>query len=194
MQCKSLICYSNFKCYKENNTNRNTKNCVFQQEPVLSIFKKKKNYKYTLKSFLLHFLLAKSLIKSSKLFLPNKSVSIRIPASLVSSFFCLDFLYASFERMSVQLFSLWPLMLKYTQANLYFWLIDWLISVFNATFSNISAISWRVYLWKSTLSSIIIYSTWLNLAYAAFVALNLCRIYEWNCWSSVDKLLFKSSG
>ena len=30
--------------------------------------------------------------------------------------------------------------------------------------------------------------------FSAFVALSLCRIYESNCWSSVDKLLFKSSG
>jgi hypothetical protein len=32
------------------------KNCVFQQEPVLSIFQKN-NQNYTLKSLLLHFLL-----------------------------------------------------------------------------------------------------------------------------------------
>ena len=31
------------KCYKGNNTNRNTKNCVFPQEPVLSIFQQRKS-------------------------------------------------------------------------------------------------------------------------------------------------------
>ena len=34
----TFTCYSTFKCYIGNNTNSTTKNCVFQQEPVLSIF------------------------------------------------------------------------------------------------------------------------------------------------------------
>jgi hypothetical protein len=39
----------------------------------------------------------------------------------------------------------------------------------------------------------LLYSAWLYLAFSAFLALHLCRKYEWNCWSSVDELLFKSS-
>jgi len=48
-----LTCYSIFICYKENNINRNTKNCVFQQEPVLSIFQQqnKKQNKLHFKEF-----------------------------------------------------------------------------------------------------------------------------------------------
>ena len=40
MQVFNLL--SIFKCYKGNNTNRNTTNCVFQQEPVLSILQQQK--------------------------------------------------------------------------------------------------------------------------------------------------------
>jgi hypothetical protein len=50
-----------------------------------------------------------------------KNVFLWISSHLVSSLFCLNFWYASYERMMVQFCNLWPLMLKYTQANIYVW-------------------------------------------------------------------------
>jgi len=44
----SLTCYSIFKRHKGNNATRNTKNCVFQLEPVLSILQQQKKNRITL--------------------------------------------------------------------------------------------------------------------------------------------------
>jgi hypothetical protein len=58
---------------------------------------------------------------------------------LVSSLFCLNFWYSSYERMKVQFCNLWPLMLKYTQANIYVWkthsMLSSTITLFSLTVS-----------------------------------------------------------
>jgi len=84
---------------------------------MVNISKTKQNS--TLKSFLLHFLRAKSLIKSSKLIWCKKSASIMSRdkysnKTLLSHRCSVWILYRLhlIERMSFQLCSLWPLMLK----------------------------------------------------------------------------------
>ena len=84
---------------------------------MVNISKTKQNN--TLKSFLLYFLRAKSSIKSSKLIWCNKSASImsrdKYSNKPLLSHRCSVWIFYSlhlFERMSFQLCSLWPLMLK----------------------------------------------------------------------------------
>jgi hypothetical protein len=65
---------------------------------------------------------------------------ILIPSQHSPSLFCLNFWYASYERMKVQFCNLVPLMLKYTQANIYVWkthsMLSSTITLFSITVSS----------------------------------------------------------
>jgi hypothetical protein len=91
--------------------------CLSTGASVVNITKTKQNN--TLKSFFLHFLRAKSLIKSSRLIWCKQSASImsrdKYSNKTLLSHRCSVWIFYRLhliERMSFQLCSLWPLMLK----------------------------------------------------------------------------------
>jgi hypothetical protein len=111
MQCKSLTANQDLNVIKGTIQTEKLKIVSYNSSQYCQYFNNDKIKNYMLKSFLLHFLLTKSLIKSSKLIWGNKSASV-MSRDEDSSLSCLIvvlfgyFLYASFERISVQFCSL----------------------------------------------------------------------------------------